>query len=75
MDEKPEQMESENLQKISGLAKSGNPAALQQIAQIADQMIEAQKAEMAQSDGGQDDSAEPSFADRVMARIQKNKGE
>ena len=61
-----EEMELAGLTKIQELAQSGSPQALPQILQIVEALINAQKQEMSEQGGGEE---QPSIQDRVKARL------
>lgn len=67
-----EQQEDAALQQIMQLCQSGDPAALQQIAQIVQQlMAHNQQEEGGMQEGGE--QPEPSTAEKVMNRIKDNR--
>ena len=68
--EQGEQQEDQALQQILQLCQSGNPQALQQIAQIVQQLIAHNQQEEQEMGGGQGGD----MASRVMDRLQANKG-
>ena len=69
MDMKQEQGELSSWEKVSQLAQSGNPQALAEIAQIAEQELQAQQAEM---QGGEQGG---SFEEKLMAAKKAQGGE
>ena len=71
MDMGQEKEELSSWQKVSQLAQSGNPQALQEIAQIAEQELQAQQAEMQGAQAGQGGS----FEEKLMAAKKAQGGE
>ena len=65
-----ESAELSQLQQIMQLAQSGDANALPQIAQIVQQMIQAQEQEMKGMGEGQQPEGKPSFKDRLGAAMQ-----
>ena len=63
MDMQQEQGELSSWEKVSQLAQSGQPQAMQEIAQIAEQEIQSQQAEMQGAQAGQGGS----FEEKLMA--------
>ena len=68
-----EAAELQMLQQLLQMAQSGDPQAMPQMAQILDQMIKMQEAEMKQMQGAGAGGPKPSLEDQLRAKMEQQK--